>query len=819
MAKRPGEDLAEALREARLYANELIASLLHGINPCVRVVASDGNTLVSSPVDQNEPDIKLDFADFHVGSVGLARLVDFLARPAALTVRDKLYDPLSSKRYYIASTFVGGQSVRNEQLAPNTFGSNLALDYRSIFNPISRKERVHIARNAYVTSRRREAYIGEIDRVIRKAIGVVVPDARLVEDTAEPSPIIQALRAGRRLENEIMILVGGVGCGKSTFVDYLSEVKLPPDVADATEWVRLNLNTAPDDSRMLENWMLDQLKEGLQNNYPSVDFPARETLDRVFSSELSDLARGPLARLDHDSEHFQTLLATKLMEWCEDRLKYTRALVRYLCHDKNTLLVVVFDNCDKRDRDAQLRAFEAARWLQTALQCLIILPIRDITYRLYDNVPPLDTKIKDLVFRIDPPSFSDVLYKRMELVLAELNSGGTEQQLSYYFPNGMRVVYPASEIGKYVASIFLSLYKYDKLIRGLLTGLAGRNIRLAMEMFIEFCRSGHIGEHEFLKIRQSNGEYTLRRDIVYRVLIRRSRRYYSGDESFVKNLFQCDPTDIAPDHLARAAVLTWLDRHFGISGPNGVEGFHAVRRIISDLAIFGHDADRLIAEVEYLVKEQCIITEHQRPTVESLDDLVALSPAGHVHVSLLSNPTYVAACAEDTWVADEELAKNVAERIGQYGPGTHYSRGVTAANCEDLLSYLREAAAKRYRKSADFCDPHYVNDSRSALDEIITGADKNLQKMPNATGWYRADARFEVGCEIEGQISRVEKYGVFVQLDDGPEGLAHVTGLPMRQITDEHFVGRRVLVSIGAALKGTPAEEGFDLFGSSSAAI
>ena len=187
--------------------------------------------------------------------------------------------------------------------------------------------------------------------------------------------------------------------------------------------------------------------------------------------------------------------------------------------------------------------------------------------------------------------------------------------------------------------------------------------------------------------------------------------YYSGDESFVKNLFQCDPTDVAPDHLARVAVLIWLDRHFRVSGPNGVEGFHPVRRVISDLAVFGHDADRLIAEVEYLVKEQCIMTEHQRPTVESLDDLIALSPAGHVHVSLLSNATYVAACSEDTWVANEKLAKDVAERIGQYGAGTHYSRGVTAANCEDMLSYLRDAAAKRYRKSADFCDPNYVNDS------------------------------------------------------------------------------------------------------------
>lgn len=190
------------------------------------------------------------------------------------------------------------------------------------------------------------------------------------------------------------------------------------------------------------------------------------------------------------------------------------------------------------------------------------------------------------------------------------------------------------------------------------------------------------------------------------------------------------------------------------------------------------------------------MTEHQRPTIESLDDLVALSPAGHVHVSLLSNPTYVAACAEDTWVADEKLASDVAERIGRYGPGTHYSSGVTVANCQDLLFYLRNAAARRYLKSADFCDPHYVNDSLSALDEIIKGADKAIRKMPNAIGWHKPDERFNVGCEVEGQISRVENYGLFVQLDDGPVGLAHVSGLPGKQVSHEHSVGRRVLVAI-----------------------
>ena len=50
-AKHPDEDPVAALREARLYAQELNASFPTGINPCNRIVASNGLLTVSSPVD------------------------------------------------------------------------------------------------------------------------------------------------------------------------------------------------------------------------------------------------------------------------------------------------------------------------------------------------------------------------------------------------------------------------------------------------------------------------------------------------------------------------------------------------------------------------------------------------------------------------------------------------------------------------------------------------------------------------------------------------------------------------------------------------
>lgn len=48
-AKKPGEDVIEGLREARLYAAELNAIYPSGINPCLRVICCNGAKLVSAP--------------------------------------------------------------------------------------------------------------------------------------------------------------------------------------------------------------------------------------------------------------------------------------------------------------------------------------------------------------------------------------------------------------------------------------------------------------------------------------------------------------------------------------------------------------------------------------------------------------------------------------------------------------------------------------------------------------------------------------------------------------------------------------------------
>ena len=299
----------------------------------------------------------------------------------------------------------------------------------------------------------------------------------------------------------------------------MSLVALPDDIKAKSVWVRINLNEAPLETTIAYDWLAKAIIDQLSSELPvGIDTENATLVQKIFHPELATFKKGGVSLLDADSVEYRTRVADELIRLQRDVITYAQCLARYICAGPVKLLIVVLDNCDKRTRDEQLTMFQVAHWVQTEFRALVILPIRDVTFERHRHEPPLDTALKGLIFRIEPPSFIDVLQARVRLALQEMHaSSETSSTLSYILPNGIRVSYPASDQAMYLASILRSLYTHDKFVRRLMTGLAGRDIRRAVELFLDFCISGHIGEDEVYKIRYYKGEYNLPLSIVARV--------------------------------------------------------------------------------------------------------------------------------------------------------------------------------------------------------------------------------------------------------------------------------------------------------------
>lgn len=793
-AKAPGENMLEALREARLYATEINASYPRNINPCERIIATDGLVLLASYWDQEDPVVELTANDFTSISPKFEELVNFASK---IAVRRRASDILRSirttARYFKPVHMLGGKAIANETVGDNSFGTNVSIEYKYLFNPETAEDRIAIVRNAYVTSKRKQAHVAPIDRLIRSALPRKIVDARLIDDSEKPDAIYEALTNLGRNQSEICLLIGSVGSGKSTFTDYLHMQALPGSLTSSTEWINLNLNKAPLSRELIYQWVLSQSRCAIEKLHQNIDFDEISTLKKIYSKELISVEKGKAALYEKGSEKYIDVIFSEIDRLQKDSVATLSGIINFLYKSNNRLLVIVLDNCDKRNRDDQLLMFEVASWLKSSFSCMVFLPLRDSTYDQYRNEPPLDTVIKDLVFRIDPPLLERVIYARLNYALREI--GSQQERFSYFLPNNMRVECTRPEVAGYLKSIIASLFQ-DQLFKRIICGLAGRNIRRGLEILLDFCKSGHIGADEILRIRASDGEHKLPNYIIAKILLKGKRKYYGDAESNIKNLFSSDDSDSLPDPFVRIAILQWLKNRWREIGPNRIIGFHQTGQLVSDLQGAGHSEQRIMKELNVLVSCGCVFSETQTNQL-SFNDLISIAPAGQIHLDLLRNANYLSAVAEDVLFRENQVAKQISDNIVGRGSYKVDSRQTVISNGVLLINYLASYHEKYFLGEAKVIAPekHEILVNMAEMKDFVAHLVENDQVLRNVS---KMNTEYRTGSEVEGQIVSIQVYGFFVEFGLDGTGLIHKSKFSgiSHEVTDSLEAGDWVVVEV-----------------------
>lgn len=791
-AKTPGADLSEAYREARLYAAELNGQFDAGIQPACKIIATDGRVLLAGAADQAKPKFTIELKHFDVYN---AEFADFAAEFGATAVDEayrQILPRIRPKRFWKPRKLVGGVALQREEVGMNSFGATISADFSNIFNPLTLEDRSFIARHGYISSKRRERYIEPIDRIIRASTPLSESRSKTLEDTAAPNEIVKVLRGSRQLEHQVMLIVGSAGAGKTTFVDHLRVKALPVDVRAKTVWLHIDMNPAPISRAEIYDWLRGEIISKCRDSEPSVDFDELDSIKNVHAAQVNQFRKGTGRLYESNNEVWNSKLAEHLEKTLQDKHVVAQNHATYASSNRGKLLIIVLDNCDKRLRDEQLLMFEAAQWIQREFKGLVVLPLREETYDNHHSEPPLDTALKDLVFRIEPPLFQRILQSRVQLAVQAVGTEG-RKVLRYELPNGMHVDYPASDQAFYLSSILRSVFEHDMHVRRLIVGLAGRNMRRAMEIFLEFCTSGHIGEDHILKMVQSQGQYVLPLGLVTTVLLRSNLRFYDSDRAYLKNLYAASELDQRPSFFARHLMLKWLDERSNQVGPQRLKGYVHVKDMRTELARFGVEQTVFFRELENLARGFCVLSEDFRTTNLTDDDLIALAPAGRVHLQISADTYYLAAVAEDTWFTDQASAEAIAERIKV--SSQHYSARTTLRNaraCYIELSRARQLEANAY--SAVFHDNRF-NDltDLAKADSIIGAFERSLISGP----WVGADHRYPSGSVHTGRVVNHTKYGVFVDVEDGVTGLIHSSQIEGDHLTSSlYMIGTNVQVKV-----------------------
>ena len=136
----------------------------------------------------------------------------------------------------------------------------------------------------------------------------------------------------------------------------------------------------------------------------------------------------------------------------------------------------------------------------------------------------------------------------------------------------------------------------------------------------------------------------------------------------------------------------------------------------------------------------------------------------------------------------------------QYAVGTVVSGRVTAINDFGYVIALDEGGTGFIHVS-DMTHDRRVEDYRklAEIGEVVRakvlGFDPESQqvtlgrKQVQEDPWDAVVDKYPVGSRVTGSASKVNEFGVFVTLEEGVEGLVHVSQLPVKDATEMFGVG------------------------------
>lgn len=784
--KKPGDDLVEAYREARLYALEINSYYKENINPCEFILATDGLKLYAGNWDNLDPKYDIKIENWVTGHEGFTNFIEEFSSNGIKAKVDFVRKKIRTKRAFKRPlNLIGGKHIQDTQ-TKNSFGETISLQYRHIFNPTNEAERIDVVKNSYVRVPKHLSHVTPIDKLIRRKVRPSFMESSEIVNNQTPIEILNKLRDAQNYNNELILLIGSVGSGKSTFTTYLSSIALEGSLLDKLVWLKLDLNTAPVSKGEIYFWLKKSICEQFIIKNSEIDIHSIPVIKEIFKEEIDIFDKKALALFEPESDNYKVRLFDEIERLTKDIDLKLSAYIDFFVHRNGKNLIIVLDNCDKRNLEEQLLMFDVASWLKENTKSIVFLPLRETTFDTHRHQKPLDTVVKDLTFRINPPSLEKVLYARIKYAVRLGKE--FENQKFYTLENGIKVSYPSADELYYLRSILKSLFQ-NNFFKRLIIGLTGRDVRKGIEIFLDFCKSGHITDGLMFQMKQSKGEFQLPNHLVSRIFIRGNRMYYNGTDSRVKNLLKSEPSDNFPDPLVRINILKWLNDRVRSKGVTGLNGFFSIREIVKDLTAIGHVESRIISELGLFIKHHLVISESQSDVINDLNELVSIDSSGVTHLNLLQNADYLSACSEDAWYNDVEVANRIADRISGKGRYKHLSLQTTINNSMELVNYIKIYIDNFFTPQRNILDDDFA--SNGFEWKIIEESMLNFMTSVK----IEESKLLKDGNRCDATIVNIQRNGIICEIEGVDDsGFIHENNI--KGDLSEYDVGQRIKIII-----------------------
>ena len=660
-AKSPLGNAQQAYAEARLYSLEINSSFPTGCNPCSRVIATDGTTILAGCWD-SEPAISAKVSDIVVGSPYLDELTALLGDDALSRLGLEASRALRAEGFARPFNQGAGATQIDSSIDPNTFAADLSPALRRYFTSRDQTTDNEIYSRAYISSNEVTSYDRILesflrDRLARSKQRTEITTSR--RKSEEITGVISQFDEQRPIGGDLQLVTGGVGAGKSLFARRYKEFLQPEPLREKNHWAFINFINPPEEYARWNDWVCEGFVASVVGEGAPVNLRDEVDQERVFATDLADRAAFYRRMENAQAGRGELEKARDIEGWRTDPLKLTRGISRYLQGDRGENLIVVFDNVDRRESEGQLAAFQTALWFMDQTRCLVILQMRDSTFEAYKNEPPLDTYRTGQIFHISPPRFVDVVKRRLELSLEYLASQAPEQ-VTFSPKAGATFKYPKSRAGDFLTGIYHELFNSRNNVSRVLEALAGRNVRKALDMFFAIITSGHMPEEIIASVAQGGGVRSFPEYLILRALMRQSYRYFNNNTGFVANIFHCESRWERPSNLLIPEMMFYMIGQRKVRGDNGQMGYVALSRLLLEMESLGFVRSDVKDAALFCLKKELIEVDTSASDIIRDRDSIKATASGWAHMRLLSSRLeYAAAVLPTTPLDDRQLSARI----------------------------------------------------------------------------------------------------------------------------------------------------------------
>ena len=450
-----------------------------------------------------------------------------------------------------------------------------------------------------------------------------------------------------------ILLLGDVGVGKSTFIDYLRFVEAS-NVFEKAISFKIDLGSKAIISYDIKKAIINVIKSQL-DEYNGIDIEDDDFVRHCYYVELKKFKKNVKVKRLYDIDPDKAIEKEIefLTQKVDDEVEHLKKALKYISKSQTKQLIVFIDNCDQRSDADQEAAFLISQEFASDWPMIVFVSLRPETFHRTKKETGALSGYHTKAFTIPPPRLDEVIRKRLEFA-QKITSG--EIALS-----SLKVQANFSKLHQ-IIDVFLYSLDTNKELLKFLNNTSNENIRKAIEIIKKFFGSGHVDMEKILEIYNDSGKYLVPLHELLRSVIFSDNIHYSPTNTEIINVF--DVRHYNPnEHFILLLLIALLDDY---SRNSRNSGFVSITETYSYLQGLGFTPAQIDSVLNFAYAKKMFEISQKGDKLDTDIQELQIRATNlaiyHLHY-LIKSFTYVDAMIVDTPIINNEFKSKITNTM------------------------------------------------------------------------------------------------------------------------------------------------------------